>query len=103
MKKTIILITLILISLDVFSQKNIIKGRVIGIPEVKLFSLGIGVERMLNIKFSTQILFNRMGYDMRDTDGNAAFLNILVPELRLFRKKRKQKIVPWIFYRVFKN
>ena len=76
-------------SLNVFSQKNTIKGRALG--TYKLFSLGIGYERLINNKISAQVLFNRMAVDFRDTDGNAKYLNSIVPELRYYLGKNENK------------
>ena len=53
--------------------------------------MGIGYERILNDKFSVQLLFNRFGYDQRDTDGSAEFTNSLVPEFRYYFGKNKKE------------
>lgn len=97
MKKVLIII-LVFCFFNSFAQKNSIKGRAFVVPRVLYFTLGVGFERMINDNFSTQILFNRMGYDMRSTDGSAEFYNCLIPEVRYyFGKKENKKLFAGIF------
>ena len=69
---------------SLFSQNNIIKGRIIGLPgdKPKVFSLGIGYERFLNERISAQLLFNRYAFDQSSTDGSSTYTTAIVPELR---------------------
>lgn len=74
------------------AQKNVIKGRAFAIPGSEgpaLFSLGIGLERMVGRDFSVQVLYNRIGYNMHGTDGGAATISGIVPELRYYFGKQK--------------
>jgi hypothetical protein len=90
MKKILILI-LFLYTFDLIAQSNCVKGRILGVPSI--FTMGIGYERIVNDKFSVQLLFNRYGYDLRDTDGGAEFTNSFVPEMRYyFGKKKKESL-----------
>ena len=90
MQKTLFII-LLFFSLTSFAQKDVIKGRAFGVPSAQFFTLGLGYERMLDENFSAQILFNRMGYDMRSTDGGAEFYNFLIPEVRYFFSKKENR------------
>ncbi|MBL7780180.1 MAG: DUF3575 domain-containing protein [Saprospiraceae bacterium] len=74
------------------AQKNVVKGRAFALPGSEgpvLFSLGIGLERMVGHDFSVQVLYNQMGYNMHGTDGGAATVSGLVPELRYYFGKKK--------------
>ncbi len=91
MKKIITLGFICWFAINGFSQRTAIKGRAFGVPGINLFTLGFGFERMLNEDISVQLLFNRMGYDMRDTDGGAEFVNFVVPEVRYYLGEKENK------------
>ena len=84
--KTIVLtLSLLFYFGGTYAQKNIIKGRLFAFPgRVKVYSLGIGYERMIAENKSIQVLFNRMGYDFRDTDGSANTFKSIVLEYRYY-------------------
>jgi hypothetical protein len=89
--KAVLLFSFVLITSYLPAQNNCIKGRIIGVRQI--FTMGVGYERMLSSKTSLQLLFNRFGYDFRDTDGGAAFTHSLIPEYRFyFGKKRKETL-----------
>jgi hypothetical protein len=94
MKAAFIIEICILLSCPVFSQHNhVVKGRVIGFPLARSFSMGLGFERMIGDRFSAQLLYNRFGFDSSDTDGSAEQTNAIVPEARFyFGKHRKETI-----------
>ena len=91
MKRIVLAIVFLFFTTAHYAQSNSVKGRIFGVPEY--FTMGIGYERMLNDKTSVQLLFNRFGYDLRDTDGQAEFTNSLVPEFRYFFGKKKKESI----------
>ena len=90
--RTIILLSLILFSIKLQAQTNIVKGRLFALPGTfNVFSIGIGYEKMISSNKSIQILYNRYGYDMRGTDGSSETLNSIVPEYRIYFGKQLDK------------
>lgn len=78
----------------VMAQDGSVKGRILGFPgSLTIFTMGLGYEWMLKDDLSFQVLFNRYGYDMRDTDGGAKFTNSVVPEMRLYVGKKRQETI----------
>ena len=89
MKKTLFLTLLLIFSIGIFAQKNIIKGRAFKVSEV--FSFGIGYERLIDNHISVQLLYNFYGYDLISTDGGAQFVHSIVPEVRYYLGKKENK------------
>ncbi len=85
MQRLLLIILLSCFAFAVEAQSNTLKGRIMGIPlGSKLFTMGIGYERIISENTSIQLVFNRYGYDWRATDGGAEFTNSFVPEFRYF-------------------
>lgn len=92
MKRLYFFLVLCFFATALTAQKNVLKGRAFAIPGSEgpaLFSLGIGLERILGNDFSVQVLYNRFGYNMHGTDGGATTVSGFVPELRYYFGKQK--------------
>lgn len=90
------------IPLALCAQKNVIKGRAFGLPGARIYTLGLGLERLINPDMSVQVLYNRMVSDPRDNDGGATFIHSVVPEFRwYFGKKKASSMNRAAFWGVF--
>ena len=96
-------ILLLLISLICCAQKHTIKARAFGLPGgLKVYSLGLGYERMISENKAVQVLFNKIGYDFEDNDGFAKKHISIVPEYRYyFGKSAKTDINKSVFLGLF--
>lgn len=101
--KTILIVISLCLTFLLLAQKGEIKGRGAYIPQWgRIFSIGIGYERLISDNSSWQIVANRMGIDGRDNDGTSNIVNSIVPEYRLyFRKKQTENINRGGFVGVF--
>ena len=70
---------------SLYSQKNIVKARALGIPaSFKVYTLSVGYERIFKNQHSIQVLLNKYGFDTRDTDGDAIITSSIIPEYRIY-------------------
>lgn len=90
-KKILFLCLLVIFTGTLCAQKNSIKARALGIPDI--YTMGIGYERFLTSKLSVQILFNHYGIDVRKFDGKAEITNALLPELRYYFDSKKSESI----------
>jgi hypothetical protein len=103
MKRCLFTCTFLLLSLPLFSQKNVLKARAIGLPgRFRAFSTGLGYERMLGESWSVQGLLNHQGWDMTDTDGGGEIANALLVEGRYyFGRYKKESLNKASFFGAF--
>ncbi len=87
MKKLLILLPILCLSLSVLAQKNNVKGRLLLFPTSTFaYALGLGYESQFNARLSAQLSMNFYGFDMQNTDGGATFVVSIIPEARWWLK-----------------
>lgn len=87
------------ISIGMQAQSNVAKGRLFYLPgNFSLYSMGVGYERTISGNQSFQILYNMYGYDMTETDGSSVVIHSIVPEYRIYLKKRNQENLHKAFF-----
>ncbi len=103
MPRKLLLIAFLCAATALCAQKNVVKGRAIALPggNLKAYSLGIGYERILSKRFSTQILLNRMGADQSETDGGKYTATTLVPEVRYYTRASTHPFFQAMFLAAF--
>jgi len=87
MRKIFIISIFLLSTIFTFAQKNVIKGRIIYLPLTKIYSHGLGYDRMITDDFSVQVLFNVFGYDHRDSDADRSRTYSVVPEIKYYLQR----------------
>lgn len=89
MKNTISFVSLLLLATTVFSQKNMLKAHLGGVPaNTDVYSLGIGYERMLSNNWSAQLFYNNFGWSEARHDGNSEATNNFILEARRYFGKK---------------
>lgn len=68
-----------------FAQKNVVKGRAVGLPiDGFKFSINLGYERLLTNKLSVQLLYDFRGHNMTKYDGSNTKYHGIIPECRYY-------------------
>lgn len=85
MKNSILLACLLLLAGTVFSQKNMLKAHLGGLPSnTDVYSMGLGYERMLANNWSAQLFFNNFGWSEARRDGHSEVTTNFILETRRY-------------------
>lgn len=93
MKNSISLACLLLLATTAFSQKNMLKAHLGGLPTNTLvYSFGVGYERMVADNWTVQLMFNNYGWSQGKFDGQSEFSQNTVLETRRYLGEKENAI-----------